>query len=270
MSVEDFLREHRYGMELSQMLRHNSSLDYWKTLWETYHDLGGNLCPDGMRVRTPWAGPPPEYWSGDQQGEAAMNRYLKQKKSQTDSSDSGQGSAREFLSQHRSGFILEVMLEHNSSLEYWKDLWKTYGDLGGHMCPDGTRVRTPWAGPPPEYWSGDAKGELALKRYLRLRSPEKDMTASIGKAMEPAEAGTLMITFKDGVDQEAILKRIKGLEVTGTDYLGGVGIGTVRVSDLAAFEPLLQTFDGVASVERDAEVSIAEPSSSTRKRKLEQ
>jgi hypothetical protein len=60
------------------MLDHNDDLKYWKDLWESFGDMGGNLCPDGMRVRTPWAGPPPNYWSGDADGEAAMQRFLEQ------------------------------------------------------------------------------------------------------------------------------------------------------------------------------------------------
>jgi len=34
-----------------------------KALLDTYSDLGGNTTPDGFKVRTPYAGTPPEFWS---------------------------------------------------------------------------------------------------------------------------------------------------------------------------------------------------------------
>lgn len=42
-----------------------------KAAFEKYGDVGGNLQCDGMRVRTPWAGFPPEFWSSEE----AIKKY---------------------------------------------------------------------------------------------------------------------------------------------------------------------------------------------------
>ena len=59
------------------------------------------------------------------------------------------------------GDMLAGMTESDFAIRFLKDmdvaqlseLQETYGDLGGHCMPNGTRVRTPYAGPPPLYWS---------------------------------------------------------------------------------------------------------------------
>jgi hypothetical protein len=75
-AVQDFLQAKGYTF-VDQMLQHNDDLDDWKNVWEKYSDLGGNRCPNGTRMRTPWAGPPPEFWSCGEAGTAAMKEFMK-------------------------------------------------------------------------------------------------------------------------------------------------------------------------------------------------
>mmetsp|Transcript_156069 Transcript_156069/g.291222 ORF Transcript_156069/g.291222 Transcript_156069/m.291222 type:complete len:419 (-) Transcript_156069:56-1312(-) len=70
--------------------------------------------------------------------------------------------------------------------------------------------------------------------------------------------GKLIITFKPGCKDAAVMDEIKKLtSVTGTQLLGGVGVGTIDVSDLATAELSIKNVSGVATVERDQEVSVA-------------
>mmetsp|Transcript_38689 Transcript_38689/g.46858 ORF Transcript_38689/g.46858 Transcript_38689/m.46858 type:complete len:197 (+) Transcript_38689:139-729(+) len=52
------------------------------------------------------------------------------------------------------------------STEYWRGLWEKYGDFGGNVQLNGVVVRTPYAGPPPEHWSGGDAGHGARKEYI--------------------------------------------------------------------------------------------------------
>jgi hypothetical protein len=51
--------------KIAQMLMKSSDVAYWRSLHEQYGDLGGNVRFDRARVRTPWGGPPPEFWSSE-------------------------------------------------------------------------------------------------------------------------------------------------------------------------------------------------------------
>mmetsp|Transcript_156068 Transcript_156068/g.291218 ORF Transcript_156068/g.291218 Transcript_156068/m.291218 type:complete len:399 (-) Transcript_156068:110-1306(-) len=69
--------------------------------------------------------------------------------------------------------------------------------------------------------------------------------------------GKLIITFKPGCKDAAVMDEIKKLtSVTGTQLLGGVGVGTIDVSDLATAELSIKNVSGVATVERDQEVNV--------------
>lgn len=107
-----------------------------------------------------------------------------------------------------------------------------------------------------------------LKSTAGIETVEKDVEVSVAAEPKPIESGKLLLTFKDGADQKAIMKRIKHLKVTGTEHLEAAEVAAVDVSDLSAFEALFKTLDGVASVERDMVVSIAGTSApmATRKR----
>jgi hypothetical protein len=160
--VETFLREKGYTF-CGPMLMHSNSLDYWEELWDKYGDLGGHCRTNGVRVRTPWAGPPPEYWSDGVKGQAAMERFLKR-------------SPAEVFLRAKGYTFVDCMLRRHDDLKYWETLWETFGDCGGNLRPDGTHVKTPWAGPPPKYWRGGVKGQAAMKRFLKS-SPANAETA---------------------------------------------------------------------------------------------
>mmetsp|Transcript_77370 Transcript_77370/g.136501 ORF Transcript_77370/g.136501 Transcript_77370/m.136501 type:complete len:97 (-) Transcript_77370:19-309(-) len=66
----------KQGIEPSRidwLLSRNSDVSYWKGLLGEFGDLGGNCCPNGTRVRTPWI-PPPEGWSTPEAAEAWRQR----------------------------------------------------------------------------------------------------------------------------------------------------------------------------------------------------
>eukprot|EP00325_Prymnesiales_sp_UTEX-LB-985_P022374 CAMPEP_0174732462 /NCGR_PEP_ID=MMETSP1094-20130205/59459_1 /TAXON_ID=156173 /ORGANISM="Chrysochromulina brevifilum, Strain UTEX LB 985" /LENGTH=177 /DNA_ID=CAMNT_0015934981 /DNA_START=73 /DNA_END=606 /DNA_ORIENTATION=- len=48
---------------------------------------------------------------------------------------------------------INIMLERHGDVAFWRDLHEKFADVGGNVQQDGIRVRTPWAGPPPKYWS---------------------------------------------------------------------------------------------------------------------
>ena len=58
------------------------------------------------------------------------------------------------------------MLRSQLPLSYWTGLLQAHGDLGGNCRADGTRTRTPYAGPPPEFWS-DELSAVAYNNTMR-------------------------------------------------------------------------------------------------------
>eukprot|EP00747_Dinoflagellata_sp_TGD_P218826 gnl/TRDRNA2_/TRDRNA2_91029_c0_seq1.p1 gnl/TRDRNA2_/TRDRNA2_91029_c0~~gnl/TRDRNA2_/TRDRNA2_91029_c0_seq1.p1 ORF type:complete len:170 (+),score=50.52 gnl/TRDRNA2_/TRDRNA2_91029_c0_seq1:44-553(+) len=78
-----------------------------------------------------------------------------------------------------------------------KAAYEKYGDIGGNLKSDGTTVRKPWAGFPPEFWSTK---EAAIK-YMEI-SGEKtwDPPPNLWKLM------TQKLLGHDPTDVEEILK----------------------------------------------------------------
>jgi len=59
---------------------------------------------------------------------------------------------------------LKFKLKFNADVTYWRVLYKRYGDFGGNVQPDGVKVRTPFAGPPPQFWSSRQAFDAWSKR----------------------------------------------------------------------------------------------------------
>eukprot|EP00325_Prymnesiales_sp_UTEX-LB-985_P027626 CAMPEP_0174719120 /NCGR_PEP_ID=MMETSP1094-20130205/30801_1 /TAXON_ID=156173 /ORGANISM="Chrysochromulina brevifilum, Strain UTEX LB 985" /LENGTH=167 /DNA_ID=CAMNT_0015919383 /DNA_START=207 /DNA_END=710 /DNA_ORIENTATION=- len=69
---------------------------------------------------------------------------------------------------------IPIMIRSNPDVEYWQEIYELWGDVGGNVQSEvqngvrtlnGIKVRTPWAGTPPEYWSSeDAFGRYDIKR----------------------------------------------------------------------------------------------------------
>eukprot|EP00747_Dinoflagellata_sp_TGD_P196433 gnl/TRDRNA2_/TRDRNA2_66498_c0_seq1.p2 gnl/TRDRNA2_/TRDRNA2_66498_c0~~gnl/TRDRNA2_/TRDRNA2_66498_c0_seq1.p2 ORF type:complete len:134 (-),score=26.61 gnl/TRDRNA2_/TRDRNA2_66498_c0_seq1:386-787(-) len=81
----------------------SQTVAYWQGLLDEFGDFGGNVAPNGIRVRTPWL-PPPMYWSSKEAAARYQERHgdldekIKQeeKKRGINADDEDSGSGEEY------------------------------------------------------------------------------------------------------------------------------------------------------------------------------
>ncbi len=91
-----------------------------------------------------------------------------------------------------------LMLKHNKSLAYWKRILKKYGDLGGTMTINGTKLGlrgNKWGGIPPQWWSNDK----ARLKYLKENNKSSKKKTS-GKTKQISDK-TKPTSGKDDIDE---------------------------------------------------------------------
>jgi len=111
-----------------------------------------------------------------------------------------------------------------------------------------------------------ASAELSIKNVSGVATVERDQEVNVPPQPPPAKKtggtvvkpGRLIVTFKDGVSAEEVMKKVKALTiVTGSDLLSSLGIANVDVLDMPSGENDLKAIPGVEAVEADAQAGIA-------------